>query len=73
MAEAVSNCVGLLGLPLTQALRYASAEPAALLGLDDTLGAIAPGFRADLVAFDPQTITVHEAWVAGEPKLNRKA
>jgi N-acetylglucosamine-6-phosphate deacetylase len=73
MAEAVRNCVGLLGLPLTQALRYASAEPAALLGLDDTLGAIAPGFRADLVAFDPQTITVHEAWVAGEPKLNRKA
>jgi N-acetylglucosamine-6-phosphate deacetylase len=73
MAEAVRNCVGLLGLPLTQALRYASAEPAALLGLGDTLGAIAPGFRADLVAFDPQTITVHEAWVAGEPKLNRKA
>jgi N-acetylglucosamine-6-phosphate deacetylase len=67
MADAVRNCVDLLGLPLTDALRFASAEPAAFLGLADTLGRIAPGWRADLVAFDPNDIAVHEAWVAGTP------
>ena len=61
--------VVMLGVPLTQALRLASAEPAAFLGLGDTLGRIAPGWRADLVAFDPGTIAVHQAWVAGEPRL----
>jgi N-acetylglucosamine-6-phosphate deacetylase len=69
MADAVRNCVGLLGLPLTDALRYASSEPAAFLGLGHTLGHIAPGYRADLVAFDPAGIDVHEAWVAGRRKL----
>jgi N-acetylglucosamine-6-phosphate deacetylase len=65
MADAVRNCVHLLGLPLTDALRYASTEPAAFLGLGGTLGRIAPGYRADLVAFDPASIGVHHAWVAG--------
>jgi N-acetylglucosamine-6-phosphate deacetylase len=65
MADAVRNCVALLGIPLADALRYASAEPAAFLGLADNLGRIAPGYRADLVAFDPGTIEVHATWVAG--------
>ncbi len=68
MADAVRNCVGMLGVPLTGALRFASTEPAAFLGLAGTLGRIAPGFRADLVAFDPRTIEVHQAWVAGKSK-----
>ncbi len=67
MADAVRNCVELLGVPLTEALRFASAEPAAFLGLGDTLGRIAPGYRADLVAFDPADITIHQTWVAGMP------
>jgi N-acetylglucosamine-6-phosphate deacetylase len=65
LSDAVRNCVELLGVPLTDALRFASAEPAAFLGLADTLGRIAPGYRADLVAFDPRTIEVHATWVAG--------
>jgi N-acetylglucosamine-6-phosphate deacetylase len=65
MASAVRNCVALLGVPLTQALRFASAEPASFLGLADTLGSIAAGYRADLVAFDPDTLQVHTTWVAG--------
>jgi N-acetylglucosamine-6-phosphate deacetylase len=72
MADAVRNCVEMLGLPLTKALRYASAEPAAFLGLADVLGRLAPGFRADLVAFDPRTVAVHQAWVAGEMRLPEK-
>jgi N-acetylglucosamine-6-phosphate deacetylase len=65
MADAVCNTVQLLGVPLTDALRFASAEPAAFLGLGETLGRIAPGYRADLVAFDPDTLAVHQTWVAG--------
>jgi N-acetylglucosamine-6-phosphate deacetylase len=68
MADAVRNCVALLGVPLTDVLRFASAEPAAFLGLADTLGRIAPGYRADLVAFDPKDIEVYQVWVAGAPK-----
>ncbi len=66
MASAVRNCVELLGVPLTQALRFASTEPARFLGLEATLGRLAPGYRADLVAFDPGSIHIHATWVAGE-------
>ncbi len=66
MASAVRNCVKLLNVPLTQALRFASIEPAWFLGLEATLGRLAPGYRADLVAFDPGSMQVHATWVAGE-------
>ena len=69
VADAVRNCVDMLEMPLTEALRLASAEPAAFLGLAGTLGRIAPGFRADLVAFDPGTIAVHQTWVAGRTRM----
>jgi N-acetylglucosamine-6-phosphate deacetylase len=68
MAGAVSNCVRLLGVPMTDALRFASAHPAQMLGLDDRLGKLAPGFRADMVAFVDPTITVLQTWVAGNPQ-----
>jgi N-acetylglucosamine-6-phosphate deacetylase len=70
MADAVRNCVEMLAIPLTDALRFASTEPAAFLGLGDTLGRIAPGYRADLVAFAPDNLTVSGTWVAGSPELN---
>jgi N-acetylglucosamine-6-phosphate deacetylase len=65
MATAVRNCVRLLDVPLPDALRFASAHPAAFLGLERTLGKLAPGYRADLVAFDPNDMTVLATWVAG--------
>jgi N-acetylglucosamine-6-phosphate deacetylase len=65
MAGAVRNCVKLLDVPLTDALRFASAHPADMLGLGNTLGKLAPGFRADMVAFDATTIEVSQTWVAG--------
>ncbi|MGC2203294.1 MAG: N-acetylglucosamine-6-phosphate deacetylase [Stellaceae bacterium] len=67
MASAVRNCVRLLGMPLAEALRLASASPAAFLGVDDRLGHLAPGYRADMVALDPQAIRVLTTWVAGTP------
>lgn len=65
MAQAVNNCVRMLGLRLEDALRLASRNPAEFLGLGDRLGQFAPGFRADMVAFHPEKIEVIETWVAG--------
>ena len=65
MAAAVRNCVRLLGVPLPDALRFASTHPATFLGLEQMLGRLAPGYRADLVAFDPNDMRVLTTWVAG--------
>ena len=65
MATAVRNCVKLLGVPLTEALRFASAHPASFIGVDHMLGRLAPGYRADIVAFEPDTLKVLATWVAG--------
>ncbi len=63
MASAVRNCVRLLGLSLHDALRLASVNPAAFLGIKT--GRLAPGFRADMIAFEPREIEVHRTWIAG--------
>ena len=66
MASAVRNCVKLLQMPLADALRLASHTPAQFLGMGDRLGRIAPGYRADLVTFQPDDIHVTATWVAGQ-------
>ena len=66
MASAVRNCVRLLDVPLTQALRFASTSPAHFLGLGDRLGKLVAGYRADMVAIDSDDIEVHHTWVAGK-------
>ena len=53
MATAVRNCVNLLQVPLEDALRFASRNPAEFIGLGDVLGKLCPGHRADMVAIDP--------------------
>jgi N-acetylglucosamine-6-phosphate deacetylase len=65
MATAVRNCVRLLDMRLADALRLASAVPAAFLGLGDRLGRLALGYRADIVALDPAEVSVLATWVAG--------
>ena len=65
MASAVPNSARLLGLPLAKALRLASVTPASFLGVDNWLGYLAPGYRADMVALDPETVEVLATWVAG--------
>ena len=39
-----------MGMTPAQALKTATTEPAAMLGMDKSLGAVAPGFFADIVA-----------------------
>jgi N-acetylglucosamine-6-phosphate deacetylase len=65
MASAVRNCVHLLDKTLEHGLRFASRNPAEFLGLGHMLGRLAPGYRADMIALEPQTVTVLETWVAG--------
>ncbi|MGO1070819.1 N-acetylglucosamine-6-phosphate deacetylase [Lysobacter sp. CA199] len=64
MAGAVRNTVQRLGLPLDEACRMASTYPAEFLGLGHEFGRIAPGYRADLVALDPQ-LRVTDSWIGG--------
>jgi len=65
MACAVRNAVAMLGVDIETALRMASRHPAAFLGLGDTLGRIAPGMAASLVALDDR-LEVVRSWIAGE-------
>lgn len=64
MASAVRNTVQMLGLPLAEAVRMASAYPAAFLGLEATHGQIAAGYAADFVVAD-ESLTVLETWIKG--------
>jgi N-acetylglucosamine-6-phosphate deacetylase len=64
MATAVRNSVRILGLPLEEAARMASAYPAEFLGIGDRYGHIAPGYHADLVALDTD-LQVVATWIDG--------
>jgi N-acetylglucosamine-6-phosphate deacetylase len=64
MAGAVRNTVQMLGLPLDEAVRMASTYPADFLGLGESHGRIAPGFRADLVVMDDE-YRVQRSWIGG--------
>jgi N-acetylglucosamine-6-phosphate deacetylase len=52
-------------MPLVAALRLASAAPADFLGMGHWLGHLAAGYRADMVALDPEEVRVLATWVAG--------
>src|SRR5215470_5427997 len=68
MIEAVRRAVALLDVPLGDALIMASRTPAAFLGLESEMGRIAPGYRADLVAFN-QNFEVVGTWVGGHGSM----
>ena len=73
MAAAVRNCARLLHVPLTDALRFASRNPAEFIGVGHFLGRLAPGYRADVVAIDPGPIAVLATWVAGKEEFLAEA
>jgi N-acetylglucosamine-6-phosphate deacetylase len=53
MDAAVRYAVQVVGLPIEDAVRAATATPAAMLGLGQ-VGALVPGFRADAVVLDDE-------------------
>jgi N-acetylglucosamine-6-phosphate deacetylase len=65
MASSVRNAMSMLGLSLSAAVRMASQWPAEFLGVGQTCGRIAPGYRANLVLADEQ-LNVRETWIDGQ-------
>jgi N-acetylglucosamine-6-phosphate deacetylase len=66
MDEAVRNMVALAGVPVAAALDMASGRAARALGLEASLGRVAPGFRASLACLDADlravAVMVDGAW-----------
>ena len=69
--DAVKNAYQKCNIPLNQALAMASRYPAEYLGIENHLGSLKPGYRADLVHFD-SNFKVHNAWVSGK-HINRES
>ena len=65
MDEAVRHCVSKLGVPLGDALRMASRNPAGFLRRDHDLGQIAPGYLASLVHVSDD-LHVLNTWIEGK-------
>ncbi len=66
MATIVKNAVAFLGIDLPTAVKLASANAAAFLGLEQEIGAIASGARADFVLLD-EHLDVARTFIAGTP------
>jgi N-acetylglucosamine-6-phosphate deacetylase len=70
MASAVRNTVRQLGVPVEEALQMASRNPAAFLRLENALGRIEEGYRADLVLLD-RDYKVKATWISGSRQDER--
>jgi N-acetylglucosamine-6-phosphate deacetylase len=64
MAKAVRNSVAMVKLNPITAFQMASRTPAEFLGIADTHGRMAPGYRADLVHLD-DACHVQATWISG--------
>ena len=71
LMDAVAYCATVLDLAPSECLRMASLYPAGILAMDDHLGRIAPGYRADLVHFDRHW-RVNTSWQAGRREQHRQ-
>ena len=72
MASAVRNTCQTLGIPLVEAVRMASRNPAEFLKLGDKMGRIAPGQRADLALVDDE-LNVRETWIGARSSVSESA
>ena len=66
MRDAVDYVVNVLKVPLADALMMATLTPARLLRVDDQIGQLKPGHRADLVHLTDD-LEVAEVWTGGRP------
>jgi N-acetylglucosamine-6-phosphate deacetylase len=65
LMDAVRYTTGTLGIGLADALKMATLTPARLLRLDDRIGRLRSGCRADLVHI-ADDLSVKGVWIAGE-------
>ncbi len=66
LTESFRRAVVNFGIPLESALRAASANPARVLGMQDEIGSIAVGKRADLTLLDAETLEVRHVVLGGK-------
>jgi N-acetylglucosamine-6-phosphate deacetylase len=65
--RAVFNMVKLVGVPLADAIKMASLNPAKNIGVENKKGSIAVGKDADLILFN-ENIEISRTWVGGEER-----
>jgi len=63
--NACRNLMTHTGYGLCHAIRFASLNPARLLGIDREVGSIAPGKKANLILID-DSVRVHQVILGGE-------
>jgi N-acetylglucosamine-6-phosphate deacetylase len=63
--RAVRNAIGLIGLPLKEAVQMATINPARVVGVASQMGSLEVGKEANLVAFD-DAINIRLTLVRGE-------
>jgi len=66
LTESFRRAVIEFGIPVESALRAATANPARVIGMQDEIGTIAIGKRADLTLFDAETLEVRHCILGGE-------
>jgi N-acetylglucosamine-6-phosphate deacetylase len=54
MQKALSNLINHTGIAIEEALRMCSLYPAKAIGLNEELGKLAPGYRADMVVLNAE-------------------
>jgi N-acetylglucosamine-6-phosphate deacetylase len=71
MNVAVRNMRRLAGVPLIDCVRMATATPARVLGMEDEIGVLKPGARADIIVCDDE-LRVWNVFVGGSMTLEIK-
>ncbi len=66
LTESFRRAVVDYGIPLESALRAATANPARVLGMDNEIGSIAVGKRADFTLLDAETLDVCHVVLGGK-------
>jgi N-acetylglucosamine-6-phosphate deacetylase len=69
--RAVRNMVALAGVSWSDAIRMATLTPAAITGISNRKGRVAPGMDADLVVLDERG-NVRQTWTRGRPAYNEE-
>ena len=66
LTESFRRAVVEYGIPLESALRAATANPARVLGMEEEIGSVAVGKRADLTLLDAETLEVRHVVLGGK-------
>ncbi|PRQ11853.1 N-acetylglucosamine-6-phosphate deacetylase [Corynebacterium sp. 13CS0277] len=64
MDRAVANAVRAVGVPLDVAVAAATSHPARAIGVEDRFGLLAPGYPADVLLLDEDTLLPREIYFA---------